>query len=64
MFMCLFATGGIDLCGPMRDGASDNELYKIILDAWQAREDRYSELRSANTDTEGQARVEMFRIGG
>jgi cyclic pyranopterin phosphate synthase len=65
---CLFATGGVDLRGPMRDGASDSELRERIAGVWKLRADRYSEERSANTDLEGHvkpsAKIEMYHIGG
>ena len=65
---CLFATGGTDLRGPLRDGASDAELCERIAGVWKARTDRYSEERSANTDLEGHvkpsAKIEMYHIGG
>jgi len=65
---CLFATGGIDLRGPMRDGASDSELREQIAGVWKVRADRYSEERSANTDLDGhvkpRAKIEMYHIGG
>ncbi|MCP5041616.1 MAG: GTP 3',8-cyclase MoaA, partial [bacterium] len=65
---CLFATGGVDLRGPMRDGASDAELREKIAGVWKLRADRYSEERSANTDLEGHvkpsAKIEMYHIGG
>src|SRR5882762_4527794 len=43
---CLFAAGGLDLRGPMRDGASDEELRDLIIGCWSNRRDRYSEERS------------------
>ena len=65
---CLFATRGTDLKGPMRSGASDSELSEIIERVWLSRRDRYSELRSANTDMTGvesrREKIEMFRLGG
>ncbi len=65
---CLFATRGTDLKGPMRSGASDSELSEIIERVWLSRRDRYSELRSANTDMAGvgsrREKIEMFRLGG
>ena len=44
-FTCLFASQGIDLRAPLRDGADDAELLRIIRGAWLGRTDRYSELR-------------------
>jgi cyclic pyranopterin phosphate synthase len=59
---CLFAAGGRDLRGPLRDGASDAALREIISHTWLARRDRYSEERAAS----GSARpkIEMYQIGG
>jgi cyclic pyranopterin phosphate synthase len=62
---CLFASGGLDLRGPMRAGASDEELTQLIHSTWEARTDRYSEERSTLTVTSGKRRrIEMFQIGG
>jgi len=60
---CLFATGGLDLRGPMRAGASDAELAAMVGGAWGGRTDRYSEERTAGT-IRREGRIEMFRIGG
>ena len=60
---CLFATTGKDLRGPMRDGASDDELEALIRGVWTKRTDRYSELRTALTD-KPRKKVEMYYIGG
>jgi cyclic pyranopterin phosphate synthase len=46
-YLCLYATGGIDLRQPLRDGASLQELAAIITAAWQARRDRGAEERKA-----------------
>ena len=65
---CLFADGGIDLRGPMRTGASDEDLRELIRSTWSARRDRYSEERGDLLQVEGVApkreRVEMYQIGG
>ena len=67
---CLFATGGTDLRGPLRAGASDEELRAIIRGIWSARTDRYSEergeiLRGERDPGESRSgRVEMYQIGG
>jgi cyclic pyranopterin phosphate synthase len=62
---CLFATGGLDLRGPMRAGATDEELTGLIRSRWQSRADRYSEERSALTVRSGKRRrIEMFQLGG
>ncbi len=62
MFTCLFATGGTDLRGPLRTGASDDEITELITAMWEGREDRYSEERSGIPL--GLPKVEMSYIGG
>lgn len=65
LYTCLFASVGQDLRGPLREGASDDELLRRISGIWTEREDRYSELRAAMTDNLDQlGRVEMSHIGG
>ncbi len=65
LYTCLFAGQGADLRGPMRDGADDEELLDHIAGIWQRRDDRYSELRTAETAAAGQLpKVEMYQIGG
>jgi cyclic pyranopterin phosphate synthase len=65
---CLFAAGGRDLRGPLRDGASDDALREIIEKVWLRRGDRYSEERAAATDASGKGptrpKIEMYQIGG
>jgi GTP 3',8-cyclase len=64
-YTCLFATQGIDLRAPMRDGADDAELLRVIRGAWVARADRYSELREElRRDTPETKKIEMYYIGG
>jgi cyclic pyranopterin phosphate synthase len=62
MYTCLFATEGHDLRALVRGGAGDEDIRVAILAVWAAREDRYSELRSA--DTNGLKKIEMSFIGG
>ena len=68
VYTCLFAAeAGADLRAALRSGGSgsgaDDEALGALIDAtWHAREDRYSELRSASTA--GLRRVEMSYIGG
>lgn len=66
LLTCLFATRGVDLKKPLREGASDAELVALIRGRWRDRDDRYSDLRSAETTLpEGRrGRVEMYQIGG
>ena len=63
LFTCLFASEGIDLRGPLRAGAGDDELEAIVRGTWQAREDRYSEERFALAQPR-ERKVEMYHIGG
>ena len=62
LYTCLFAVRGSDLRALLREGASDEELAGALTAIWGAREDRYSELRSA--ETADLDRVEMSYIGG
>jgi cyclic pyranopterin phosphate synthase len=67
LYTCLFATDGFDLRAPMRDGATDNELWDLISSVWQRRADRYSELRAGMLATgagAGTKKIEMYHIGG
>ena len=63
IYTCLFATVGTDLRGPMRSGATDQELEAIFRGTWGAREDRYSEERASMTERR-RDKVEMYHIGG
>jgi cyclic pyranopterin phosphate synthase len=62
LYTCLFAAKGTDLRGPLREGASDDEIAEILRRTWAGRDDRYSEIRSEAT--QGMPRVEMSHIGG
>ena len=67
LITCLFASGGTDLKTPMRSGATDADLAAIIAKVWTGRSDRYSELRSKDTEFENDSddsKVEMYYIGG
>jgi len=44
-YLCLYATRGIDLRGPLRRGASTDELKALITGRWGARTDRGAEER-------------------
>jgi len=46
-YLCLYAVSGTDLRGPLRRGASDEDLRELIAAAWRARTDRGAELRLA-----------------
>lgn len=63
IYTCLFATQGTDLRGPLRAGASDDEIEQIIRNTWGSRVDRYSEERFELTEPRDR-KVEMYHIGG
>jgi GTP 3',8-cyclase len=42
---CLYATTGLDLRKPLREGATKDELASLIRSAWQGRRDRGAEER-------------------
>ncbi len=62
LYTCLFAERGYDLKSIARGGGSDEDLARAIAAVWQVREDRYSEIRTA--DTARARKVEMSFIGG
>ncbi|MFM0136749.1 GTP 3',8-cyclase MoaA [Caballeronia grimmiae] len=66
LYLCLFATAGHDLRGLIRGGASDETVATAIARVWEARGDRYSQLRGSASAAvrEDGPRVEMSYIGG
>ena len=42
-YLCLYATRGVDLRGPLRGGVSDETLRELITSVWHARTDRGAE---------------------
>ena len=40
LYTCLFASQGLDLLTPMREGATDQELLELIENCWISRDDR------------------------
>jgi len=67
---CLFAASGKDLKTLLRNGSTDEQIEEEILGVWSRRSDRYSELREAKTDWDGDKpkrpgkKIEMYQIGG
>jgi cyclic pyranopterin phosphate synthase len=63
---CLFAADGVDLRGPLREGASDGELRALVEGTWRRRSDRYSEERARLREGgSGERRkIEMYQLGG
>jgi cyclic pyranopterin phosphate synthase len=62
LYTCLFATDGYDLRSMLRGTADDATLTDAVRRIWQARGDRYSEIRTA--DTVRDSKIEMSYIGG
>ncbi len=66
LYTCLFASAGTDLRTPLRAGADDAALDRLITATWQQRSDRYSQIRHAATklNTHPLRKIEMSYIGG
>ncbi len=62
LYTCLFAQQGHDLRALLREGADDARIDAAIAQVWQRREDRYSEIRTA--ETAALRKIEMSYIGG
>ena len=62
LYTCLFAQRGYDLKSLVRSDGGDEALADAVAAIWQRREDRYSEIRTAETARE--RKVEMSFIGG
>ncbi len=62
LFTCLFGSAGHDVRALLRSQASDEQISARLMDIWRQRDDRYSELRRAQTPS--RPRVEMSYIGG
>jgi cyclic pyranopterin phosphate synthase len=62
LYTCLFAQQGHDLKSLLRAGATDDDIRDRVAAVWRQRDDRYSELRTA--ETAKQPKVEMSYIGG
>ena len=65
---CLFAESGFDLRPIIRSGASDDELAATIVNIWNGRTDRYSDLRwdaiRSGTGMAAGKKIEMITLGG
>ena len=57
-YLCLYAQQGVDLRGPLRRGASRDELSALITGAWSRRADRGAEERLTLRD-----RTPLVQIG-
>jgi cyclic pyranopterin phosphate synthase len=66
LYTCLFASEGLDLRVPLRQGQGDRVLTNLIAECWSKRIDRYSQLRHAATADASSSvkKIEMSYIGG
>jgi cyclic pyranopterin phosphate synthase len=62
LYTCLFAQSGHDLRALLRAGRGDEEIAGVLAAIWQARDDHYSEIRTA--ETSAQQKIDMHYIGG
>jgi GTP 3',8-cyclase len=62
VYTCLFAQRGYDLKRLLRDGSDDEAIAAAVAAIWQGRDDRYSEIRTA--ESARSRKVEMSFIGG
>ena len=62
LYTCLFAATGTDLRAVLRRGGREDEIAAAAAAVWEARSDRYSEMRSQATVR--LPKVEMSYIGG
>jgi GTP 3',8-cyclase len=62
LYTCLFAQSGYDLKSMMRAGKGDEAIAAAVAAIWRQREDRYSEIRTAETALA--RKIEMSYIGG
>ena len=60
-YRCLYARDGTDLRGPLRAGASRDELTRMIGEIWTARTDRGAEVRLATGNREPFIPVETLQ---
>jgi len=60
-FLCLYATHGIDLRQPLRDGADDSEIAALLRASWSARTDAGAEARTAEHDRASLVSLETLR---
>jgi len=72
-YLCLYATRGVDLRGPLRAGASREALGELIAPTWRSRTDRGAEERLAThargpllqiAELRRDPRLEMHTRGG
>jgi cyclic pyranopterin phosphate synthase len=60
-YLCLYASRGIDLRGPLRAGATPAEIAAIISHAWENRRDKGAEARLASRDRSPLISIDTLR---
>ena len=60
-YLCLYAQAGIDLRGPLRTGATPEDLRAIIQSRWSARNDRGAETRLAAENRQPLVTIESLQ---
>jgi len=60
-YLCLYAARGTDLRGPLRAGASPEQIAALIRRTWEARQDRGAEERLASRDRSPLIPVDTLR---
>ncbi|NBJ70659.1 MULTISPECIES: GTP 3',8-cyclase MoaA [Clostridia] len=63
LYMCLFASDGLDLRSILRSESDDEAIRSAVVSAWQKRDDRYSDERTEET-AKNRKKIEMSYIGG
>jgi cyclic pyranopterin phosphate synthase len=68
LYTCLFASHGHDLREHIRSSTTteiaDQVIANIIRNIWETRDDRYSELRDLQRQSNQAKKIEMSYIGG
>ncbi|MEP7309037.1 MAG: GTP 3',8-cyclase MoaA [Acidobacteriota bacterium] len=60
-YLCLYAPNGTDLRGPLRAGATPDELRALLTQGWQARDDRGAEERRELSERRGFVAMNALR---
>jgi cyclic pyranopterin phosphate synthase len=60
-YLCLYAPNGTDLRGPLRAGATSDELRALVTQGWQARGDRGAEERRELIERHGFVAMNALR---
>jgi cyclic pyranopterin phosphate synthase len=60
-YLCLYAAQGIDLRGPIRQGATPDEIKALVTRGWETRDDRGAEVRLQHGERRAFVPVKMLR---